>query len=206
MKGNKKDCICSPLLEKHTRRCDAYRLSEFTKKAAATIQTCNCNTQGIECDMHPTCAIDNCQQMAVATTHATDETSFCRPHYDKAIRPKQDTQETWEESFDKEFRFKLDIMLKPDQDGDRVEVNGEWTKLKDFFRKEKEKTYKKELDMQWRCEKLIKIREKEAYEKARGEAVQIINDLNVVCNPCLDQRVTCIKPEDWKEEALKLTK
>lgn len=35
MKGNEKDCICAKINGKHTRRCDAYRLSEFEKKAAS---------------------------------------------------------------------------------------------------------------------------------------------------------------------------
>lgn len=34
MKGNEKDCICHKPNEKHTRRCDAFRLSEFEKEAA----------------------------------------------------------------------------------------------------------------------------------------------------------------------------
>ena len=34
MKGNNEDCICAG---EHTERCDAYRLSEFMKKAAREI-------------------------------------------------------------------------------------------------------------------------------------------------------------------------
>ena len=32
IKGNEKDCICDKPNGKHTRYCDAYRLSEFFKK------------------------------------------------------------------------------------------------------------------------------------------------------------------------------
>ena len=35
MKGNEKDCICVKGEGRHTRRCDAYRLSEFLKKMAS---------------------------------------------------------------------------------------------------------------------------------------------------------------------------
>ena len=35
LKGNEKDCICAKLKGKHTERCDAFRWSEFLKKAAA---------------------------------------------------------------------------------------------------------------------------------------------------------------------------
>jgi len=34
MKGNEKDCICAKPKGKHQKYCDAYRLSEFFKKAA----------------------------------------------------------------------------------------------------------------------------------------------------------------------------
>lgn len=34
MKGNEKDCICHKPKGKHTRPCDAYRLSEFLLKIA----------------------------------------------------------------------------------------------------------------------------------------------------------------------------
>lgn len=37
MKGNEKDCICAKQDGKHTRRCDAYRLSEFEKKMVAVL-------------------------------------------------------------------------------------------------------------------------------------------------------------------------
>jgi hypothetical protein len=36
MKGNEKDCICEKLNGKHRRYCDAYRMSEFLKKATGT--------------------------------------------------------------------------------------------------------------------------------------------------------------------------
>jgi hypothetical protein len=32
MKGNEQDCICAKLKGKHTKFCDAYRLSEFFNK------------------------------------------------------------------------------------------------------------------------------------------------------------------------------
>lgn len=35
MKGNEKDCICHKPKGKHTKYCDAFRLSEFLKKCAA---------------------------------------------------------------------------------------------------------------------------------------------------------------------------
>lgn len=35
MKGNEKDCICAKEKGKHTKRCDAYRLSEFLIAAAS---------------------------------------------------------------------------------------------------------------------------------------------------------------------------
>ena len=35
MKGNEQDCICHKPKGKHTKYCDAYRLSEFFKKCAA---------------------------------------------------------------------------------------------------------------------------------------------------------------------------
>ena len=37
MMGNEKDCICSNKNNKHTKYCDAYRLSEFFKKSASII-------------------------------------------------------------------------------------------------------------------------------------------------------------------------
>ena len=37
MKGNEKDCICHRPKNKHTMKCDAYRLSEFFKKSAAVL-------------------------------------------------------------------------------------------------------------------------------------------------------------------------
>lgn len=35
MKGNEKDCICEKPNGKHRKYCDAFRLSEFFKKAAS---------------------------------------------------------------------------------------------------------------------------------------------------------------------------
>ncbi|MCR4308095.1 MAG: hypothetical protein NUV80_06060 [Candidatus Berkelbacteria bacterium] len=35
MKGNEQDCICHKPNGKHTKNCDAYRLSEFEKKIAS---------------------------------------------------------------------------------------------------------------------------------------------------------------------------
>ena len=37
MKGNEKDCICHKPKNKHTKRCDAYRVSEFFKEAVAIL-------------------------------------------------------------------------------------------------------------------------------------------------------------------------
>lgn len=37
MIGNDKDCICHKPEDKHTKRCDAYRLSEMYKKCASII-------------------------------------------------------------------------------------------------------------------------------------------------------------------------
>ena len=37
MKGNEQDCICHKPNNKHTKKCDAYRLSEFLKKAVANL-------------------------------------------------------------------------------------------------------------------------------------------------------------------------
>lgn len=34
MRGNEKDCICHKPKGKHTKRCDAYRLSEYLKRVA----------------------------------------------------------------------------------------------------------------------------------------------------------------------------
>jgi len=39
MKGNERDCICAKPNGEHTRRCDAYRLSEFFKKCASVLLT-----------------------------------------------------------------------------------------------------------------------------------------------------------------------
>ena len=40
MKGNEQDCICAKPNGKHSKRCDAYRLSEFgIKMASITIKT-----------------------------------------------------------------------------------------------------------------------------------------------------------------------
>jgi len=39
MKGNTKDCICEKSKGKHREHCDAYRLSEFIKKAVAVTST-----------------------------------------------------------------------------------------------------------------------------------------------------------------------
>ena len=38
MKGNEKDCICDKPNGKHRKHCDAYRLSEFYKKAGSQIR------------------------------------------------------------------------------------------------------------------------------------------------------------------------
>lgn len=38
-KGNNQDCICHKPNNKHTKQCDAYRLSEFQKKMAGVIFT-----------------------------------------------------------------------------------------------------------------------------------------------------------------------
>lgn len=35
MKGNEQDCICAKPNGGHTKRCDAFRLSEFLKKVVA---------------------------------------------------------------------------------------------------------------------------------------------------------------------------
>jgi len=37
MKGNDKDCICHKPKDKHTKRCDAYRLSEMFKKCTSVL-------------------------------------------------------------------------------------------------------------------------------------------------------------------------
>lgn len=37
MKGNEINCICHKPSGKHTKECDAFRLSEFLKKCAATL-------------------------------------------------------------------------------------------------------------------------------------------------------------------------
>lgn len=37
MNGNDKDCICHKPKGKHTKQCDAFRLSEFLKKCASVI-------------------------------------------------------------------------------------------------------------------------------------------------------------------------
>jgi hypothetical protein len=37
MKGNERDCICEKPSGKHRKYCDAYRLSEFFKKAASIL-------------------------------------------------------------------------------------------------------------------------------------------------------------------------
>jgi len=37
MKGNEKDCICHKPNDRHTRRCDAYRLSEFFKQVSGVL-------------------------------------------------------------------------------------------------------------------------------------------------------------------------
>jgi len=37
IRGNEEDCICHKPNEKHTERCDAYRLSEFFKKCASVM-------------------------------------------------------------------------------------------------------------------------------------------------------------------------
>jgi hypothetical protein len=37
MKGNEKDCICAKVKDKHTKRCDAFRLSQFMLKVAGVI-------------------------------------------------------------------------------------------------------------------------------------------------------------------------
>jgi hypothetical protein len=38
MKGNEKDCICAKSNGKHTKRCDAYRLSKFLIEFAAVVR------------------------------------------------------------------------------------------------------------------------------------------------------------------------
>lgn len=40
MKGNEKDCICHKPKNKHTKRCDAYRLSQFLIECSATKEEC----------------------------------------------------------------------------------------------------------------------------------------------------------------------
>ena len=38
MKGNNRDCICAFIERKHSKRCNAYRLSEMFKKCASVIR------------------------------------------------------------------------------------------------------------------------------------------------------------------------
>ena len=41
IKGNEKDCICHKPKGKHTKYCDAFRLSEFLKRCASVERTKN---------------------------------------------------------------------------------------------------------------------------------------------------------------------
>jgi len=184
----------------HQGKCDCD-LNGVTWWSECTKCNQPCDPKGIECDMHPTQECHHTwKEEHESIPHIICSKEGCtiakpNPNWTKRMSlPKQDTQETWEERFDEELGFEnyetngSAVFLHTGKNA--IHFLKEYPKaVKAFIKKEIEKAtkesinierdraYKKGSDMQWRFEKLIKIKEKEAYEKARGEEREILRNI-----------------------------
>jgi len=100
------------------------------------IGTCNCLPKGIDCDMHPT--QEDSPKMTYEHLKGVDQSEWF-----------EDTQETWEEMFDKEFGENMhEVGCDAEYDDNKCDCI--FGKFKSFITQVREEATK------------------EAYEKARG--------------------------------------